>query len=388
MSHQESIEPEMIHPSKRSPYMEWAKTSSTAPFNLASSGLTNVPMAEFPFRLEELEITGGGYGYPPLLERIARHTGAPVECIVTAEGTSMANHLAMAALLEPGDEVVIELPTYGLLLDLARYLGARVKRVARKFENNFEISLPQMEQAITPATRLVVLTNLQNPTGALISAETLRVIGELARGVGASVLVDEVYLEMLFERAPWTCGSMSLRRHELPLVQDGAFALGENFIVTSSLTKAYGLSGLRCGWILAAPDLAHRIWRLNDLFAATAAHPAERMSVMAFDRLEKFRARTRALLAINRPLLDSFLDSRRDLACFRPPAGTIVFPRLEQGDPDAFFHLLREKYETSVVPGEFFGMPRHFRLGIGGETENIRAGLERLGAALDEFGSA
>ena len=92
-----------------------------------------------------MEITGGGYGYTPLVERIAQHTGAPLECIVTAEGTSMANHLAMAALLEPGDEVVIEEPTYGLLLDVAHYLGARVKRIARTFENNFAISLPEME---------------------------------------------------------------------------------------------------------------------------------------------------------------------------------------------------------------------------------------------------
>ena len=118
--------------SKRSRYMEWAKTRSTARFNLATSGLTSVPITEFPLRMEELEVTGGdGYGYGPLLERIARHTGAPLECIVTAEGTSMANHLALAALLEPGDEVVIEEPTYGLLLDVAHYLGARVKRIAR-----------------------------------------------------------------------------------------------------------------------------------------------------------------------------------------------------------------------------------------------------------------
>ncbi|MBA3652477.1 MAG: aminotransferase class I/II-fold pyridoxal phosphate-dependent enzyme, partial [Chthoniobacterales bacterium] len=150
----------------------------------------------------------------------------------------------------------------------------------------------------------------------------------------------------------------------------------------------YGLSGLRCGWILAAPEIARRVWLLNDLFAATAAHPAERMAVTAFDHLGKFQARTRTLLAANRALLDSFLDSRPDLACFRPPAGTIVFPRLEQGDPDAFFHLLRDKYETSVVPGRFFEMPRHFRLGIGGETENLRAGLERLAAALDDFGKS
>lgn len=356
---------------KRSRYMEWAKTHSAARFNLATSGLTSVAMAEFPLRVEELEITGGGYGYGPLLERIARHTGAPVECIVTAEGTSMANHLAMAALLDPGDEVVIEKPTYGLLLDVANYLGARIKRIERSFENKFDIALPEMERAITPATRLVVLTNLHNPTGALIPLETIRAIGEIAKRVGARVLVDEVYLEMLFDSAP-----------------SSAFSLGETFIVTSSLTKAYGLSGLRCGWILAAPDLARRMWLLNDLFAATAAHPAERMSVMAFDHLAEFRERARALLNTNRTILDAFLDSRPDLECVRPPAGTVVFPRLLEGEPAAFFTLLREKYETSVVPGAFFELPQHFRLGIGGETAALRIGLERLGAALDEFWKA
>ena len=356
---------------KRSRYMEWAKTCSSARFNLATSGLTSVALAEFPLQIDDLEITGGGYGYGPLLERIAAHTGASVECIVTAEGTSMANHLAMAALLEPGGDALIEQPTYGLLLDVANYLGARVKRIARTFENNFAISLPEMERAITPATRLVVLTNLHNPSGALIPLGTMRTIGEMARRVGARVLVDEVYLDMLFDSA-----------------SPFAFSLGETFVVTSSLTKAFGLSGLRCGWVLAGPELARRIWRLNDLFAATAAHPAERMSVMAFDHLAQFRERARALLNTNRALLSAFLDSRADLECFRPPAGTVVFPRLPNGDSEAFVQLLREKYATSVVPGAFFESPRHFRLGIGGETANLREGLARLGAALDEFGRA
>jgi len=329
---------------------------------------TTVPIAEFPLRVDDLEITGGGYGYAPLLERIGRHTGAPVDCIVTAEGTSMANHLTMAALIEPGDEVVIEEPTYGLLIDVAHYLGAEVRRVPRRFEDEFAISLGEMAAAITPRTRVVILSNLHNPTGAQIPLETLRAIGELAQPVGARVLVDEVYLEMLFETAP-----------------PSAFSLGDAFLITSSLTKAYGLSGLRCGWILAEPELAHRIWRLNDLFSATAAHPAERMSVMAFDHLAQFRERAQALLTANRPLVDAFLDAHPDLECVRPPAGSIVFPRLPEGDPDAFFTLLREKYETSVVPGQFFEMPSHFRLGLGGETAALQAGLERLGAALDEF---
>jgi hypothetical protein len=280
----------------------------------------------------------------------------------------MANHLALATVLSPGDEVVIEQPAYGPLLDVAHYLGARVRRVERRFEDDFAVSLGEMERAITPATRLVVLTNMHNPSGALLSADTLRAIGGLAQRVGAHVLVDEAYLDMLFDRAaPY------------------AFSLGENFIITTSLTKTYGLSSLRCGWILAPAALAHRMWRMNDLFAATPAHPAERLAVVAFDHLAQFRARAQSRLATNRVLLDAFLDSRSDLECFRPPGGTIVFPCLTRGEPARFFKMLREEFETTVVPGSFFELPRHFRLGIGGETEPLRAAPAQLSAALDAF---
>jgi aspartate/methionine/tyrosine aminotransferase len=362
---------------RRSLYMEWAKTRSYAKFNLATSGLMSVPLAEFPVRLEELEITApGAYGYAPLRQRLARHVHVPEECVVAATGTSMANHLAMGVVLEPGDEVLIELPAYGPLLDVAEYLGASVKRIPRRFETGFAIDLEELERAITPRTRLIVLTNLHNPSGALLPAETLLSIGKMALRAGARVLVDEVYLEMLFgQSAPFS----------FPIGKSIAPASGNPFIVTSSLTKVYGLSGLRCGWVLASPGLAERMWLLNDLFGSVAAHTAERMSVMALDHLEQFRERARSLLAANRVLVDAFLDSRRDLECFRPPAGTVVFPRLSHGDPASFFHLLREKYETTVVPGKFFEMPRHFRIGIGGDTAGLRAGLERLSAALDEF---
>jgi aspartate/methionine/tyrosine aminotransferase len=369
----------MIAPArtKHSKYMEWAKTHSHARFNLATSGVTGVPLAEFPFDLAQFEVTApGGYGYEPLQQRLARHSGVPEEYVVTATGTSMANHLAMAAVLEPGDEVLIEQPVYGPLLDVAEYLGARVKRVARRFENGFTLEPADIEGAITNETRLIVLSNLHNPSGALVTAAKLRIIGEMANRASAHILVDEVYLEMLFEKSAPFC---------FPIGQSIAPSEDNPFIVTSSLTKVYGLSGLRCGWVLASPALAKRIWLLNDLFGAVAAHPAERMSVMAFDHLEQFRERARALLATNRALVDSFLDSRTDLECFRPTAGTVVFPRLEHGDPDAFFHFLREKYETSVVPGAFFEMPQHFRIGMGGDTATLRSGLERLSAALDDF---
>lgn len=356
----------------RSPYMEWAKTRAQARFNLAASGVANYPLAELPVRLEDLELSGPSYyGYEPLERRLAAKCGVAPECVVAATGTSMANHLAMAATLEPGDEVLIEQPTYELLVSTARYLGAEVRRFPRRFEEGFRLDPREVEHSLTRRTRLVVLTNSHNPSSALAQEDALREIGEMARSAGTRVLADEVYLDAVFPRAPRS-----------------AFHLGEHFVTTSSLTKVYGLSGLRCGWVLAAPALAERMWRLNDLFGAIPAHPAERLSVIALDHLERIAARARTLLEANRRLLERFLDSREDLRAVRPACGTTVFPRLLRGEVEKLCALLREKYETSVVPGRFFEMPEHFRIGIGGETQNVAAGLERLGAALDELAGA
>jgi aspartate/methionine/tyrosine aminotransferase len=184
------------------------------------------------------------------------------------------------------------------------------------------------------------------------------------------VLVDEVYLEALYERRP------------RPAVH-----LGDHFLVTSSLTKAYGLSGLRCGWVLANPELTQRMWHINDLYGVNAAHPAELMSVIALDNLERVAARAKKLLAANRPVLDSFLRSRDDIEYVRPEFGTSRLSQVLHGTVDQLDRLLREEYETSVVPGSYFGMPEHFRVGIGGDPEMTRAGLERLGLALDKCGA-
>jgi len=351
----------------RAAYMEWAKTRSRARFNLATSGLANFPLAKLPVRLDDLELTGPDYyGYEPLQRRLAAMCGVEPECVVAATGTSMANHLAMAAVLDSGDEVLIEHPTYELLLNVAEYLGARIRRFPRRFENDFRVEPREIERAIAPHTRLIVLTNLHNPSGVLTEDGVLQQVGEIAHTAGARVLVDEVYLDAAFARAPRS-----------------AYHLGEHFIVTSSLTKVYGLSGLRCGWVLAARDLAERMWRLNDLFGVMAAHPAERLSIVALDHLEHIAAHARSLLEINRVLLKRFLDSRDDLRAVWPEAGTIAFPRLQRGSVDSLCVRLREIHETSVVPGRFFEMPEHFRVGIGGDTEMVAEGLKRLAAALD-----
>jgi len=283
----------------------------------------------------------------------------------------MSNHLAMAALLEPGDEVLIEHPTYELLISTALYLGANVKRFPRRFETGFRLDPAEIERAVTPQTRMVVLTNLHNPSGAFFDEQTLGRVGEIAKSIGARVLVDEVYLDAAFHLAPRS-----------------AFHLGNEFLTTNSLTKVYGLSGLRCGWILAEPTLTQKMWRLNDLFGVIPAHPAERLSVIALAHLDRIAARAKALLEINRALLNEFLSSRRDLDAAGGELGTISFPRLKQGSVESLCQLLRKKYETTIVPGTFFEMPEHFRVGIGCNTAMLIGGLERLGAALDELNSS
>jgi aspartate/methionine/tyrosine aminotransferase len=355
---------------KQSEYMHWAKTRSQARFNLATSGLANLSLKDLRVSLDDLEITGTtGYGYEPLVKALAGRHRVDPSCVVTAAGTTFANHLAMAALINAGDEVLFERPAYEPLLALARYLGADVKRFDRRFADDFRLVPSQIEKEVSNRTRLIVITNFHNPSGVLTDDDTLSEIGEIARQVNACVLVDEVYVQMLFEEPPRT-----------------AFHLGDQFVITSSLTKAFGLSGLRCGWIFAEPELARRMWRLNDLFAATPVHAGERLSVLALQQLEGIARTAQERLDYNRTLLSAFLDHRDDLEAVRPAAGSIMFPRVKQGDSEKLCKLLREKYGTSVVPGRFFEMPAHFRIGLGGDSETLAAGLVRLGAALDELG--
>ena len=352
-----------------SPYMEFAKLRSGAKYNLATSGIMSYPLAELPVSITDLEINGPDiYGYPPLQERLARYNGAPPECIFAAAGTSFANHMAMAACFNPGDEVLIEHPTYELLESTAIYLGAKIRRFERRFETGFRIDPAEVERQITPHTRLIILTNLHNPSGAYADEATMRAVGEIAKSRGARVLVDEVYLETFYGKRPRP-----------------AFHFGDQFLVSSSLTKGFGLSGVRCGWVLADQEIVHRMWRINDLYAATPAYPAVLISVIALDHLDKVAARAKQLLEQNRLALNAFLNSRTDLEFYRPEQGTIVFPKLRSGTIDAFLNLLRDKYETSVVPGVYFDMPQYFRIGIGGEPEMTRLGLQQLALALDEY---
>ena len=347
----------------RSEYMHWAKTQAPVRYHLASSEVPHFRLEGFSVDVAELELDGASrYRYPPLREAIARKCGVDSERVVMADGTSLANMLAMSALISPGDEVVAEHPAYEPMTATAEHLGATLRRFTRQ-RPDFAIDLEALDATVTPRTRLILLTNLHNPTGNLAGEATLRGVAEIAERAGAHVLIDEVYLD--------ASGHAT------------AALLHDRFVATSSLTKCYGLSGLRCGWILAMPELAERMWRLNELFGVAQAHPAERLSLLALERLDEVAAETPALLARNRALANAFFAGRNELEAAPMVHGITAFPRLRRGDVDALNARLRADYDTSIVPGRFFGLPDHFRIGVGGPTEMIEEGLTRLGVALD-----
>ena len=352
----------------QSDYMHWAKFKAPVRFALTGSEVPHFRMDSLPISIEDLDLDGASHPrYAPLRERIARRYGVEPKQVVAADGTSMANFVALAALVEPGDEVLVERPAYDPLLGAASFLGATMTRFDRRPEDGFRLDVERIAAAASERTRIILITNLHNPSSALASEDELRAIGEVARRIGARVLVDEVYLD----------AAVPPRR--------SAAHLGPEFVATNSLTKVYGLSGLRCGWILAEPELAERMWRVNDLFGVNQAHPAERLSCIAFDHINAVIGDAPEMLRRNREAFNAFVADRDDLECMAAEHGITAFPRWAGGDTELLDDLLHEEFDAAVVPGRWFEMPDHFRIGFGYPGEHFDEGLKRLGMALDSL---
>jgi aspartate/methionine/tyrosine aminotransferase len=348
--------------------MEWAKKRPSPTFDLAGSNVLACSVDDLEGAREALSFAGhNDNGYAPLVDAIAARYGVDAACITTASGTSGAYFQVYAALLEPDDDLLVERPGYDPLLASGRLLGANVVRFERRFEDGYALDPGRVARAITPRTRLIVITVPHNPTGAMADRTAIEEIGRQASAVGAHVLVDEVYLDATDPRtAP-------------------AATLGDTFITTSSLTKSYGLASLRCGWTISSPAVAERIRRARDVIDGTGSIVAERLATLAFAQLPRLSARAQALLVENGTLIRAFLESRADLDAVVPATSTVIFPRLlGETDTTAFADRLLSERATAVVPGRFFEAPGHFRLGLGTSTTTLRGGLEQLGQALDE----
>jgi aspartate/methionine/tyrosine aminotransferase len=352
----------------QSGYMHWAKFQRPVRYSLSSSDVTRFRLDRLPLTIADLDLDGASHiRYAPLRLAIAERFGVTPEMVVTANGTSMANFLAMATLIGPGDEVFFERPPYEPMLASARFLGAEVRWLERDANAGFRLKVEQLEAEASGRTKLIAFTNPHNPTSALTEEHDLRAIGRIAERCGAYILVDEVYLDSAVPPRPTSA------------------LLGPQFVITNSLTKVYGLSGLRCGWILAEPELAERMWRANDLFGVNQPHQSETLSCFAFRHLDEISAGTFERLARHRGLFNDFVAARDDLTCMVAEHGVTAFPRWAGGDTEPLDELLRSRFDTSIVPGRWFDMPDHFRISLGGDTEMVTEGLARLGLALDEL---
>lgn len=351
-------------------YLTWIKRRAPVRYNLARSGVPRLALERLEFSLSDLlHHETAEDGWPPLMERIAARQGLSAAHVVTTHGCSMANHLVMAAIVAAGDDVVMETPVYEPLLRVAEYLRARVVPFSRHAKNRWHVDPDLVRRALTPKTKLVVLSNLHNPTGALDNNETLSEVARIAARAGARVLVDEVYLELV-------------RGHGVR----SASRLSPNMLATSSMTKVFGLDGVRLGWVLAEPELAERMRRLNDLFSVNTAHPSERIAARALDRADTLLAESAALLARNIELVDAFVRSHDDLSWAKPRAGTVGLMHAVETDVDRLVERLHAEFEVAVVPGRFFGAPDHFRVAFGLPTEDLRSALDRVSHALRSRG--
>ena len=361
------------------PYLYWAKTRPAAAIDLAGSNLLACTLDDLPGAHEALALTAPDHGgFPPLVEAIAAHYGAATDRVVTAPGCSAANFLAIGALVGPGDTVLMESPWYDQITGACRLVGANVRHFERKFEDGYRIDVAALRAEVTPRTALIIISSPHNPSGLLVDNATIEALQAMAESTGTFVLVDEVYLD-----ATNLVGS---RLRDAPRAVGRyrpAALVGDRLLSASSLTKSYGLGGLRCGWLVAPPAIAERARRVRDVIDNIGAAPADRLSALAFSLMDQLSARTSRLVATNLDLVRQFLARHPQLQVAGEPEATIVFPRFEDGRGcDAFVERLFAEHGVAVAVGRFFGAPAHFRISLGGATGALEAGLGRVSTML------
>lgn len=299
----------------------------------------------------------------------ARYRVKP-EQIVTTTGVTSALSMIVKALAKPGDEVLIERPGFDLLTSIAREAGAKVAFMGRPAPE-FKIDIGALARQLTSRTKLAIVTNLHNPSGTHLTPDEIQAIANILASVGAALVVDEVYAD--FAR---------------PVYSEPAATLAPNIISTNSLTKVFGLHALKCGWMIASPELLARIQNdsaegdlgISKLSHAVAAHVLESASV--FDK------RWQKILAATRPVMNRHIAAMRADGLIEgelPEFGCMYFPKIRSADDTlALARTLWHRDGILVAPGEYFGAPGHVRIGFGGDEAELDRDLTRFHRALKE----
>lgn len=344
-------------------YMEWIKKRPRVKYDFCRSGVEDVSLKDLDMEALDLEIFGeNSYGYPPLSLAVSHRYGVGEENVMLALGTSHALFMICAALIEDGDEVLVEKPAYEPLKAVPRAFGARVKRFERRFDTGYEIEIDAFEKELGSKTKMVFVTNLHNPSGAKISSSILKEMAAKIREQNAVLVVDEIYLEFLENESAQT-----------------SFGLEDNIVSISSLTKVFGLGDLRCGWILASTELVEKMNIIQDYSHVEGVFIGECISSKVFGQLEALRKKREEHIQKNLNLISQHIEGNSQLTWVKPAGGVICFPRVGKGlSGDELAGILREEFDVAVVPGSLFEDSRHFRLGFDAPTENLAFALESI----------
>ena len=341
-------------------------------FNLSESGVHPLTIHELlglagASAMPLLEVRLGysqSNGTDLLRERIAAlYPGASPDQVLVTTGSSEANFCVCWRLIEPGDKVAVMVPNYLQTWGLTQNFGAQVRPIELHEKAGWEPYAEEIRSAIAPGTKLVVVTNPQNPTGHILSAEARKVIVERCAEVGAWLLADEVYQGA--ERDGHTTPSFW-----------GAY---DKVIVVNGLSKAYGLPGLRIGWIVAPPAFTQEAWARHDYTTIGPSGASDHLAAVALETRvrDKLVDRTRRILAANYPVIDAWLKSFGDTFTWQPPqAGAICWVRYRQAIPASeIVEKVRAQHSVLLVPGEHFGTPGFLRFGFGDELNHFQDAL-------------
>jgi len=359
----------------------WESTwENQVEYNLSESGVHPLRVSEL-LGGDHVEFLNHSLGYSQtngsegLRKAIAAiYPGADVDNVLVTNGSSEANFVAMWLFLGAGAEIVVMLPNYMQIWGLAKTFQAGVKSFRlRELQGEWVPDIPALRRAVGRKTKLIAVCNPNNPTGAVMREETIDEICDVAGKVGAWILSDEVYqgAELDGVTAPTFWGRY------------------KKVIVVNGLSKAYGLPGLRVGWIVTMRDLAEKLWSYHDY---TTICPTALSDYLARKALEpemraKILARTRRILQMNLPLVKDWVDGNKENFSFLPPlAGAIAYLKYKLKINSSRFadRLLREK-STLIVPGDHFGMDGYLRIGYGSPREYLTAGLNRIGELVEQI---
>ena len=349
-------------------------------FDLSESGLEALTLEEAARDLAALGRERLGYSAGPGREATRAlvasfHAPAAPENVLLTTGTSEANFLALATLLEPGDEVVMLMPSYLQLHGIARGLGARVREVWLREEWGWKVDLEAIRAAVNDKTKVICVCNPNNPTGQVLSTPEIFDIAAVAARHGAWIIADEVFR-----------GAERVGGETATFFSESVHH--ERIIVTGGLSKAYGLPGLRVGWIVAPPERIAAALSLKDYTTIAPATLSDLLAEIALARRPQLLKRARFLLNERWPILESWAAAHaQDLHWVAPAAGAVCFFGYSfPVESAAFADRLIADWSTMLVPGIHFGAERHLRIGFGMPTATLRGGLEALDRALAELG--